>query len=109
MLILNGRCSRAAVVCANQLVSLKRKAEAEILVLRQNQCAAAHFPEEICFRHFRPIGLRWAVSPRSWHCRRAVHRPARDRSSLAPCWISTVLALEIQTARRETENPTGDP
>jgi hypothetical protein len=26
MLMPNGRCSRAAVVCANQLVSLKRKA-----------------------------------------------------------------------------------
>src|SRR5712664_1696185 len=25
-----------------------------------------------------------------------------------PCWISIVLALEIQTARRETENPAGD-
>jgi hypothetical protein len=29
-------------------------------------------------------------------------RPARGRGSLAPCWISIVLALEIQTARRET-------
>src|SRR5260221_4966824 len=74
-----------------------------------NQCAAAHFPEAICVRHFRPIGLRWAVSPGSWHCRRAVHRPARDRGSLAPCWISTVLALAIQTARRETQNPAGGP
>src|SRR5258707_12421572 len=74
-----------------------------------NQCAAAHFPEAICVRHFRPIGLRWAVSPGSWHCRRAVHRPARDRGSLAPCGISTVLALEIQTTRREAGNPAGDP
>jgi hypothetical protein len=31
------------------------------------------------------------------------------RGSLAPGWISIVLALEIQTARRETEGPTGDP
>jgi hypothetical protein len=28
---------------------------------------------------------------------------------LAPCWISIVLALEIQTARRETEGAAGDP
>src|SRR5260370_22780868 len=39
----------------------------------------------------------------------AVHRPARDRGSLAPCWISTVLALEIQTSRRESRNPRGAP
>ena len=49
------------------------------------------------------------VSPRSRHFRCAGHRPARDRGSLAPCWISIVLALEIQAARRETERPAGDP
>jgi hypothetical protein len=27
---------------------------------------------------------------------------------LAPCWISIILALEIQTARRETDRPAGD-
>jgi hypothetical protein len=36
---------------------------------------------------------------------RAGDRPARDRSSLAPRWISIVLASEIQTARRETDGP----
>src|SRR5690349_10385414 len=55
------------------------------------------------------MGVRWAVPPRSWHCRRAGYRPARDRGSLAPCWVSIILALEIQTTQRETERPAGDP
>ena len=33
----------------------------------------------------------------------------RDRGSLAPCWISIVLALEIPAAQRETEGSGGDP
>ena len=28
---------------------------------------------------------------------------------MAPCWVSIVLALEIQAVRRETERPAGDP
>jgi hypothetical protein len=42
------------------------------------------------------------------HCRRTGHHPARDRDSLAPGRISIVLALEIETARRETESSAGD-
>ena len=34
---------------------------------------------------------------------------AGDGNPLAPGWISIILALEIQAARRETERPAGDP
>jgi signal transduction histidine kinase len=90
------------------LFRARARLEAEILVLwQQINVLRRKSPEEICFRQFRPIGVRWAVSPRSWHCRCAIHRPARDRGSLAPRWISIVLALEIETARRETKAMSG--
>src|SRR4029077_6589558 len=87
----------------------RARLEAEILALRQQINVLGANPEEICFRQFRPFGACWALASRSWHCRCAVHGPARDRGSLAPCWISIVLALEIRTARRETGSAGGDP
>jgi len=65
MLMPDGRCSRPAVVCGDQLVSLKSKGlrrkswffGQQINVLRRN------FPEEICFRHFRPICCPARVGP----------------------------------------------
>src|SRR5258705_13963772 len=59
----------------------------------------------MCFQRFLPFGACRTLASRSWHSRRAGHHPARDRGSLAPRWILIVLALEIQTARRETESP----
>ena len=59
-------------------------------------------PKVIDFRHFGPIGARWAGS---WNCRHAGLRPARDRISLAPREISIVPVLEIRMAPRETEFP----
>src|SRR5258707_15003651 len=109
MLMPDGRCSRAAVVCAPSLVSLESAAwGGDSGSPAADQCAAAQIPEEIGFWQFRPNGVRWSISPRSWNCRRAGHRPARDRDSLAPGWISILLALEIEAARRETEGAVGD-
>ena len=110
MLMPDGRRSHTAVDCTDQLISLESAARGgNPGSPSAAQCAAAQFPEEVCFRHFGPIVVRWVVSPRSRCFGFAGYRPARDRGSLAPCWISIVLALEIQTARRETECPAGDP
>jgi len=110
MLMLDGRCFRPAVVCPHRLVSLKSATRSgNPCSPAADQCAAAQIPEEICFRQFRSIAIRWAVSPRSWHCGRAGHRPPRDGDPLAPRWISIVLALQIEAARREAESAAGDP
>ena len=93
------------------LTSLFRsRLEAEFLVLRQQiNVLPRNSPKRSVFRPFDRllfVGL----------CRLAPgvldapgHRPARNRGSLAPGWISIILALEIQAAQREIERPAGDP
>src|SRR6266481_5307981 len=92
---------------ATSLFRSRARLEAEILVLRQLiNVLRRTSPKRFVFGTFDRLVF---VAPRSGHCRCAVHRPARDRGSLAPCWISIVLALEMQKARRESESPAGDP
>src|SRR5260221_978909 len=101
------------VLLWSALTSLFRsrgRLEAEILVLRQQiNVLRRTYRKRFVFGSFDRLVFVGLYRLVRGNCRRAVHRPARDRSSLAPCWISTVLALAIQTARRETENPAGDP
>ena len=77
--------------------------EAENLALRQQiivlQCTA---PNRLCFNTFDRlifVGL--------YHCFRTSEMPwrssDRDRHSLAPCWVPSLLALEVKAATGKTD------
>ena len=96
------------ILLRSALTSLFRsraRLEAEILVLRQQiNVLRRNSPKRFVFRPFDRLVLvgLYRLAPGILG---AGHRPTRDRGSLAPGWVSIVLALEIQAARRETARP----
>ena len=73
--------------------------EAEILVLRQQIIVLRRGrPSRLPFLAVDKVVLGWVCQPVSEGPRRARHRSARDRGSVAPCRLPIVLALEVQAS-----------
>src|SRR5262249_53439765 len=82
------------------------RSRAEILVLRhQAQRPATQVPETSGPRQHRPAVACGALSPGSQDARRSQDHQASDAAALAPCRVSSLLALEIATARRSAATP----
>ena len=71
------------------------------------QRAPAQMPEESGPQQHRPAAVCWALSPGSRGPGSFENHKARDTDALAPSWFSSLLALEIPTARWPAEDSGG--
>ena len=72
------------------------------------QRPAAQMPEASGPQQHRPAAACWALSPGSRGPGSFENYKARDADALAPRWFSSLLALEIPTARWPAEDSGGD-
>src|SRR5271166_3292150 len=74
-----------------------------------DHCPAAHRAEEALLQYYRPGDLRRPLSTVSGPARCTCGRQARDRHSLAPCWVQSLLALEVEASPGKTDGAARDP
>ena len=81
--------------------------EAEVLVLKQQIIVLRRGkPNRMSFLAVDRFILGWVCQPVSEGPRRARHRSARYRGSVAPCRLRVVLALEVQAWSRPSSGAT---
>src|ERR1035438_2000274 len=100
MLLPDVQSLQTNLVCARRAVSVARLAGSqEPGASPPAQYRAAQVTEEGDSQQYRSAGICGVVSFGLRYFERSDNHQAGDADPLAPCWVSTVLAVEIETSR----------
>ena len=108
MLLPDVQSLQTGLVCARRVASVARLAGSrEPGASPPAQYSAAQVTEEADSRQYRPAGICGVVSFGPRYSGRSDNHQAGDADPLAPRWVSTVLAVEIETSRWPAKDRTG--
>ena len=108
MLLLDVQSLQTGLVCARRAVSVARLAGSrEPGASPPAQYPAAQVTEEADSQQYRPAGICGVVSFEPRYSGRSDNNQAGDADPLAPRWVSTVLAVEIESSRWPAKDRAG--